>query len=85
MTLRPEMTASVARSVVEKGLLKTAKSLRLYYMGPMFRAERPQAAPVRLTSRGRRLVRTVVVALAPFSTYEHGSQSPRSSDGLHYL
>ncbi len=43
MTLRPEMTASVARSVVEKGLLKTSKSLRLYYMGPMFRAERPQA------------------------------------------
>ena len=29
MTLRPEMTASVARSVVEKGLLKQAKSLRL--------------------------------------------------------
>ncbi len=43
MTLRPEMTASVARSVVEKGLLKQAKSLRLFYMGPMFRAERPQA------------------------------------------
>jgi len=43
MTLRPEMTASVARSVVEKGLLKTTRSLRLYYMGPMFRAERPQA------------------------------------------
>ncbi len=43
MTLRPEMTASVARSVLEKGLLKTTKSLRLYYMGPMFRAERPQA------------------------------------------
>ena len=43
MTLRPEMTASVARSVIEKGLLKQAKSLRLYYMGAMFRAERPQA------------------------------------------
>jgi len=43
MTMRPEMTASVARSVIEKGLLKTSKSLRLYYMGPMFRAERPQA------------------------------------------
>ena len=43
MTLRPEQTASVARSVIEHGLLKTAKSLRLYYMGPMFRAERPQA------------------------------------------
>lgn len=43
IALRPEMTASVARSVIEKGLLKTAKSLRLYYLGPMFRAERPQA------------------------------------------
>jgi len=43
MTMRPEMTASVARAVLEKGLLTQAKSLRLYYMGPMFRAERPQA------------------------------------------
>ncbi len=43
VTLRPEMTASVARSVIEKGLLSQAKSLRFYYMGPMFRAERPQA------------------------------------------
>ncbi|MDD5226821.1 MAG: histidine--tRNA ligase, partial [Candidatus Omnitrophica bacterium] len=43
MTMRPEMTASVARAVIEKGLLKTSKSLRLYYTGPMFRAERPQA------------------------------------------
>lgn len=43
ISLRPEMTASVARAVIEHGLLKTNKSLRLYYMGPMFRAERPQA------------------------------------------
>ncbi|MDP3919767.1 MAG: histidine--tRNA ligase [Candidatus Omnitrophota bacterium] len=43
MTLRPEMTASVARAVIEKGLLSRAKSLRYYYIGPMFRAERPQA------------------------------------------
>jgi len=43
MTLRPEMTASVARAVIEKGLLTQAKSLRFYYMGPMFRAERPQS------------------------------------------
>ncbi len=42
MTMRPEMTASVARSVIENGLLKTNKSLRVYYSGPMFRAERPQ-------------------------------------------
>ncbi|MCB9799540.1 MAG: histidine--tRNA ligase [Candidatus Omnitrophica bacterium] len=43
MTLRPEMTASVARSVIEKSLLRNAKTLALYYCGPMFRAERPQA------------------------------------------
>ncbi len=43
ITLRPEMTASVARAVIEHGLLSQAKSLRLYYIGPMFRAERPQA------------------------------------------
>src|SRR3989338_5929802 len=43
ITLRPEMTASVARAVIEKGLLTQAKFLNLYYMGPMFRAERPQA------------------------------------------
>ena len=43
LTLRPEMTASVARAVVQNGLLKTAPNLFLFYMGPMFRAERPQA------------------------------------------
>lgn len=43
MTLRPEMTASVARAVIQNGMLKTARDLALYYLGPMFRAERPQA------------------------------------------
>lgn len=43
ISLRPEMTASVARAVIANGLLKTNKSLRLYYMGPLFRSERPQA------------------------------------------
>ncbi len=43
MTLRPEMTASVARAVIQNGLLKTNKFLKLFYTGAMFRAERPQA------------------------------------------
>jgi len=43
VSLRPEMTVSVARAIIEHGLLKQAKSLRLYYLGPMFRSERPQA------------------------------------------
>jgi histidyl-tRNA synthetase len=42
VTLRPEMTASVVRAAVENGILRREKVTRLYYMGPMFRAERPQ-------------------------------------------
>ncbi len=41
LTLRPEATAGVVRSVVENNLLYDAPR-RLYYMGPMFRHERPQ-------------------------------------------
>ena len=41
-TLRPEGTASVARSIVQHGLLNKGPQ-RLWYRGPMFRYERPQA------------------------------------------
>ena len=41
-TLRPEGTASVVRSVIQNGLLSQGPQ-RLWYMGPMFRYERPQA------------------------------------------
>jgi len=43
LTLRPEMTAGVVRSVLEHNLIKENEPLFLYYFGPMFRAERPQA------------------------------------------
>lgn len=43
VALRPEGTASVVRAFIEKGLDKTGGLTRLYYLGPMFRAERPQA------------------------------------------
>ena len=43
VALRPEGTASVVRAFVEHGLDKTASVSRFYYVGPMFRAERPQA------------------------------------------
>ncbi len=42
VTLRPEMTASVLRAAIENGILRTSKTSRFYYLGPMFRAERPQ-------------------------------------------
>ncbi|MFA5005202.1 MAG: histidine--tRNA ligase [Candidatus Omnitrophota bacterium] len=40
--LRPEGTASVVRSYIENDLDKTSGFLKVYYMGPMFRFERPQ-------------------------------------------
>ena len=41
LTLRPENTAGLVRAVVEHNLLYNGGK-RLYYMGPMFRHERPQ-------------------------------------------
>jgi histidyl-tRNA synthetase len=41
LTLRPENTAGVVRAVTEHSLLYDGPK-RLYYMGPMFRHERPQ-------------------------------------------
>jgi len=41
-TLRPEGTASVARALIQNGM-HTNPTQKLWYMGPMFRYERPQA------------------------------------------
>ncbi len=42
ITLRPEATASVMRSYIEHRLDQLPGVKKLYYMGPMFRRERPQ-------------------------------------------
>jgi histidyl-tRNA synthetase len=42
LTLRPENTASVVRAFVENGLHAGPLPVRLYYIGPQFRYERPQ-------------------------------------------
>lgn len=42
VTLRPEATACVLRSVIEHGLLNKDPIVKLYSIGPMFRYERPQ-------------------------------------------
>lgn len=49
ITLRPEGTAPVVRSYVENKLFapEVQKPIKLYYMGPMFRYERPQAGRLR--------------------------------------
>jgi histidyl-tRNA synthetase len=42
LTLRPEATASVCRAYIEHGMQNLPQPVKLYYMGPMFRRERPQ-------------------------------------------
>src|SRR5258708_626217 len=42
ISLRPEATASVCRACIEHGMQQLPQPVKLYYMGPMFRRERPQ-------------------------------------------
>ncbi|MBU3965520.1 histidine--tRNA ligase [Patescibacteria group bacterium] len=43
LTLRPEGTASVARAYITNGMSKWSQPVKLFYVWPMFRYERPQA------------------------------------------
>lgn len=43
LTLRPENTAGVVRSFIENGMTRLSAPVKLWYHGPMFRYERPQA------------------------------------------
>ncbi|MRS13122.1 MAG: histidine--tRNA ligase [Actinobacteria bacterium] len=47
ITLRPEGTAGVVRSALEKNLTANGAQAKLYYSGPMFRYERPQKGRMR--------------------------------------
>lgn len=47
LTLRPEGTAGVIRAVIEHGLERASLPVKLFYHGPFFRAERPQAGRYR--------------------------------------
>lgn len=43
LALRPEVTAAVVRAALQHDLIKADEPLFVYYIGAMFRAERPQA------------------------------------------
>jgi histidyl-tRNA synthetase len=43
LTLRPEGTAPVIRAYLENNRDRTEKAVKLYYLGPIFRYEKPQA------------------------------------------
>ncbi|MHB8655263.1 MAG: histidine--tRNA ligase [Terriglobia bacterium] len=51
LTLRPEATASVVRAYIEHSLYNESGVHKLYYMGPMFRRERPQKGRYRQFSQ----------------------------------
>ncbi|MBI4235856.1 MAG: histidine--tRNA ligase [Chloroflexi bacterium] len=47
MTLRPEGTAPVCRAYLQHGMRSLPQPVRLYYLAPIFRYERPQAGRYR--------------------------------------
>lgn len=47
ITLRPEGTASVMRSFIQNNLDQVQPLTKVFYIGPMFRQERPQAGRLR--------------------------------------
>ena len=47
ITLKPEGTAGVARAYVENGLAELPQPMKMYYITPVFRYERPQAGRLR--------------------------------------
>ncbi|MCD5384778.1 MAG: histidine--tRNA ligase [Candidatus Pacebacteria bacterium] len=47
LALRPEGTASVVRAYIEHGMFSYPQPVKLYYMGPFFRYERPQSGRYR--------------------------------------
>ena len=54
LTLRPENTASVIRAYIEHRLDQRPGVQKLYYIGPMFRRERPQKGRYRQFYRSAR-------------------------------
>lgn len=48
LALRPEMTASVARAYIQHGMKTWPQPVKLYYEGPCFRYDRPQAGRYRM-------------------------------------
>lgn len=63
IALRPEGTAPIVRSYLEHNLDKQMPYCRLYYVGPMFRSERPQAG------RNRQFYQIGVEAIGSASPY----------------
>jgi len=67
LTLKPEMTAAVVRAYIQNNLGEQSSLVKVYYLSPMFRQERPQAGRLRQFHQ--------------FGAEALGSSSPLSSPG----
>jgi histidyl-tRNA synthetase len=47
LSLRPELTAGVARAYIERGMYNQPQPTKLFYIGPCFRYEKPQSGRYR--------------------------------------
>ncbi|MEK7164408.1 MAG: histidine--tRNA ligase, partial [Patescibacteria group bacterium] len=47
VTMRPEMTAGIARAYIEHGMFNRPQPVKLWSIGPLFRYDRPQAGRYR--------------------------------------
>lgn len=47
ISLRPEATASVSRAYIEHGMFNLSQPVKLYYIGPFFRYNKPQSGRLR--------------------------------------
>jgi histidyl-tRNA synthetase len=47
VTMRPEATAQIARAYIQHGMLNLPQPVKMWYFGPMFRYDRPQAGRYR--------------------------------------
>ena len=73
--LRPELTAPVVRSYVQHHLDQRGGVQKLYYIGPMFRAERPQKGRQRQFHQFSRSVARPLLAQIDPACHKHQRQN----------
>lgn len=76
LTLRPENTAGVVRAYIENGFSRLPQPVKLWYKGPMFRYERPQAGRQRQFHQ---------VGIEMFGVYEPSADAECINLAVRYL
>ena len=79
LTLRPEGTAPIVRAYIEHSLDKASSEYKLYYIGPMFRSERPQKG------RSRQFHQIGVEVIGTSSPYADAEVIMQLADLLKYF